>query len=267
MHLPPATWFDPNRAAPLDHQQLIRRLADQNVVLLGETHTSYDIHRWQLAVATALHAHRPIAIGFEMFQRRQQGVLDAFLSGAYASRAAFLEAAEWGDVWRYDATLYWPLFDFCREAGVPMLALNCHRPLVTRVGKEGWDAVPVEERDGLTPARPAIPAYRAYLTRVAGPSGRPSDPATIDRFIRAQQTWDRAFAQNIARALDRPEPPLVVGIIGRGHLEYGYGTPWQLADLGVDKVSILLPTDTDFDPVRDPAIADALYRLPPDLGA
>jgi uncharacterized iron-regulated protein len=267
MHLPPATWFDPNRAAPLDHQQLIRRLADQNVVLLGETHTRYDIHRWQLAVATALHAHRPIAIGFEMFQRRQQGVLEAFLSGAYASRSEFLEAAEWGEVWRYDAGLYWPIFDFCREAGVPMLALNCHRPLVTRVGKEGWDAVPIEERDGLTPARPAIPAYRAYLTRVAGPSGRPSDPATIDRFIRAQQTWDRAFAQNIARALDRPEPPLVVGIIGRGHLEYGYGTPWQLADLGVDKVSILLPTDTDFDPVRDPAIADALYRLPPDLGA
>jgi uncharacterized iron-regulated protein len=266
MHLPPASWFDPNRAAPLDHQQLIRRLADQNVVLLGETHTRYDIHRWQLAVATALHAHRPIAIGFEMFQRRQQGVLDAFLSGAYASRAEFLEAAEWGDVWRYDAALYWPLFDFCREAGVPMLALNCHRPLVTHVGKEGWDAIPVEERDGLTPARPAIPAYRAYLTRVAGPAGRPSDPAIIDRFIRAQQTWDRAFAQNIARALDRPEQPLVVGIIGRGHLEYGYGTPWQLADLGVDRVSILLPTDTDFDPVRDPAIADALYRLPPDFG-
>ena len=60
---------------------------------------------------------------------------------------------------------------------------------------------------------------------------------------------------------------MVVGIIGRGHLEYGYGTPSQLADLGVDRVSILLPTDTDFDPVRDPAIADALYRLPPDLGA
>ena len=267
MHLPPATWFDPNRAAPLEHQQLIGRLADQNVVLLGETHTRYDIHRWQLAVATALHAHRPIAIGFEMFQRRQQGVLDAFLSGAYASRAEFLEAAEWGEVWRYDAALYWPIFDFCREAGVPMLALNCDRALVTRVGKEGWDAIPVEERDGLTPAKPAIPAYRDYLARVAGPSGRPSAPATIDRFVRAQQTWDRAFAQNIARALDRPEPPLVVGIIGRGHLEYGYGTPWQLADLGVDKVSILLPTDTDFDPVRDPAIADALYRLPPDLGA
>jgi uncharacterized iron-regulated protein len=266
MHLPPATWFDPNRAVPLAHQPLIARLATQDVVLLGETHTRYDIHRWQLAVATALHAHRPIAIGFEMFQRRQQAVLDAFLAGAYATKAEFLAAAEWGDVWRYNAELYWPIFHFCRAAGVPMLALNCNRALVTRVGKEGWGAIPVDERDGLTPARPALPPYRDYLDRIAGPSGRASDPASIDRFVRAQQTWDRAFAVNIARALARPEPRLVVGIIGRGHLEYGYGTPFQLADLGVERVSILLPTDEDFDPVRDPAIADALFRLPPDLG-
>ncbi len=267
MHLPTATWFDPTRAVPLDHRSLIAGLAHQNVVLLGETHTRYDIHRWQLAVATALHAHRSIAIGFEMFQRRQQPVLDAFVAGTHASRTDFLGAAEWGEVWRYDAALYWPIFDFCREARVPMLALNCNRPLVTRVGKEGWDAIPVEERDGLTPARPALPAYRDYLGRVAGPSGRPSDPATIDRFVRAQQTWDRAFAQNIARALDHPAPPLVIGIIGRGHLEFGYGTPFQLADLGIDRVSVLLPTDTDYDPVRDRGIADVLYRLPADLGA
>jgi len=267
MHIPPATWFDPNRAEPLAHQPLIARLATQNVVLLGETHTRYDIHRWQLAVATALHAHRPIAIGFEMFQRRQQPVLDAFLAGQYPTKAEFLAAAEWGEVWRYDAELYWPLFHFCRTAGVPMLALNCNRPLVTRVGKDGWDAIPEAERDGLTPARPALPAYRDYLNRFAGPSRRASDPATIERFVRAQQTWDRAFAQNIARALDRPDPPLVVGIIGRGHLEYGYGTPYQLADLGITGVSILLPTDADFDPVRDPGIADALFRLPPDFGA
>jgi len=267
MHIPPASWFDPNRAEPLAHQPLIARLAMQNVVLLGETHDRYDIHRWQLAVATALHAVRPIAIGFEMFQRRQQGVLDAFLAGRYASKSDFLDAAEWGQVWRYDAELYWPIFHFCRGAGIPMLALNCSRPLVTRVGKEGWEAIPVDERDGLTPARPALPAYRSYLNRIAGPNGRASDPATIDRFVRAQQTWDRAFAQNIARALDRTDPPLIVGIIGRGHLEYGYGTPFQLADLEVDKVTVLLPTDDDFDPVRDPAIADALFRLPADMGA
>lgn len=266
MHIPAATWFDPRHAEPVSHQSLVASLAAQTVVLLGETHTRHDNHRWQLAVATALHAHRQIAVGFEMFQRCQQPVLDAFIAGDFASKPAFLAAVAWEAVWRFDPELYWPIFHFCREARIPMLALNCERPLVTRVGKEGWAAIPIDERDGLTPARPALPAYRDYLGRITGPSGRPPDPAGIDRFIRAQQTWDRAFAQNIARALDRPDPPLIVGIIGRGHLEYGYGTPYQLADLGVSGVSTLLPTDTDFDPGRDGGIADFLYRLPPDFG-
>jgi hypothetical protein len=105
-----------------------------------------------------------------------------------------------------------------------MLALNCNRPLVTRVGKEGWDAIPEDERDGLTPAAEATVAYREYLFGL-GLSRSPTKPVsamdpTLDRFIRAQQTWDRAFACNIARAIAQPDPPLVIGIIGRGHLEY-----------------------------------------------
>ncbi|MCY1462678.1 hypothetical protein D9M71_804780 [compost metagenome] len=80
--------------------------------------------------------------------------------------------------------------------------------------------------------------------------------------MRAQQTWDRAFACNIAEA-HGDGGPLVVGIIGRGHLEYGHGTPYQLADLGLTEVEVLLPSDT---PQVTPAqrdIAAAIYRLPP----
>ncbi|MDC9825736.1 ChaN family lipoprotein [Devosia sp. ZB163] len=260
---PLSTWLDPHSGDRFGHAELMQSLSRQRVVLLGETHTRYDIHRWQLHVAAGLMAHRPIAMGFEMFQRRQQPVLDEWIAGGFASEEAFLEAVEWAEVWRYDAALYLPLFRFCREFQVPMLALNCYRTLVTRVGKEGWDAIPVEERDGLTPARPALPAYRAYLAGVAGPPDRPRDEASSDRFVRAQQTWDRAFACNIARAAEAPDAPLVLGIIGRGHLEYGYGTPYQLADLGIDRVSVLLPADSPYDPARQPGIADALFRLPP----
>lgn len=263
----PGTWFDVRTAEPAEHPVVMRRLAQQQVVLLGETHDRFDVHRWQLHVALGLMAHRAdIALGFEMFPRRLQPVLDAFVAGTFSTTADFLEAAEWREVWRYDPALYLPLFHLCRQFRLPMLALNCHRPLVTRVGKEGWDAIPMEDRDGLTPARPALPAYRDYLSGFAGPSGRERAPATTDRFVRAQQTWDRAFACNITRALDGPAPPLVIGIIGRGHLEYGYGTPYQLADLGIDRVSIALPTDEAFDPLRDANIADALFRLPATQG-
>lgn len=146
-----------------------------------------------------------------------------------------------------------------------MLALNCHRPLVTRVGKEGWDAVPENERDGLTPSAPATMAYRRYLAGLRfdrSASGEVDVSVVTDRFIRAQQTWDRAFACNIARALEVAEPPLVVGIIGRGHLEYGHGTPYQLRDLSVSSIGVLLSTARDHHEAPPLAgIADAVFRL------
>ncbi|UFS77963.1 ChaN family lipoprotein [Tardiphaga sp. 37S4] len=265
---PRATWLDPTSGEHLDERALLAEMATRQVVLLGETHTVAEIHRWQLHVATVLRFLRPnIAVGFEMFPRRVQAVLDEWVDGELGTDA-FLDKVEWGTVWGFDAQLYLPLFHFCRQHRVKMLALNCHRPLVTRVGKEGWEAIPENERDGLTPSAEATPAYRQYLANlglgrgpVADGAAAPPSSAT-DRFVRAQQTWDRAFASSIARALQQPEPPLVIGIIGRGHLEYGHGTPYQLADLGVTSTGVLLPTTSaQIDVSHASGISDAVFRL------
>lgn len=264
----PGQWFDPDSGQRLSAPELFQHLARQRVVLLGEYHDRFDIHRWQLSVAAGLLAHHGhIAIGFEMFPRAVQPALDRWTSGE-TDAVSFLLEAQWETVWRFDPALYMPLFHFCRENGVRMLALNCHRPLVTRVGKDGWDAVPDDERDGLTPALPASPAHRAHLYRLTQPPGAggprrsgatgPDDPL-FDRFVRAQQVWDRAFACNIAGALDEDPDLLVVGIIGRGHCEFGFGTPNQLADLGIDGVAVLLTAD---DSAARPGQADATFRLP-----
>lgn len=61
--------------------------------------------------------------------------------------------------------------------------------------------------------------------------GKSADAPEFDRFVRAQQTWDRAFACSIAAYLNEQPEALVAGIIGRGHMEYGFGTPDQLDDL------------------------------------
>lgn len=263
----PGTWLDGRDGTIIDHRDLIEQLAKKRVVLLGETHDRYDIHRWQLHVIAALHAHRSdVIVGFEMFPRRVQTALDHWVGGATDSQT-FLEEAEWATVWGFPADLYLPIFHYCRQFRVPMKALNCRRSLVTEVGKAGWEAIPEEERDGLSPALPATPAYRRFLFDFTG-GARPDraakdveDPA-FDRFVRAQQTWDRAFACNIARALEETPEALVVGIIGRGHLEFGHGTPAQLVDLGIDDVAVLLTEDEpSFELEARRGIADALFRL------
>ncbi len=263
---PRGTWIDPSSGHSIDETELMHDMAARQAVLLGETHTVAEIHRWQLHVATILRFIRKnVALGFEMFPRRVQPVLDQWVAGQLTS-AQFLDKTDWKTVWGYDAELYMPLFHFCRQQRVPMLALNCYRALVTRVGKEGWDAIPEDERDGLTPSAEATVAYREYLFGL-GLNRSPTAPVSamdpsLDRFIRAQQTWDRAFACNIARALRQPDPPLVIGIIGRGHLEYGHGTPYQLRDLGVPAPAVLLPSIPVQDDARDiNGIADAIFEL------
>lgn len=258
----PGTWRD-SAGREVSHQDLLGRMARKRVVLLGETHDRFDVHRWQLHVSAGLLAQRgKVAMGFEMFPRRLQPVLDAWLVSDWTAET-FLAKVEWDQVWRFDPALYLPLFNFCRQMQVPMLALNCHRPLVTRVGKEGWDAILEAERDSLTPAQPATAAYRDYLFNITGgtrserAAASGADPA-FDRFVRAQQTWDRAFACNIDRYLQAEPDALVIGIIGRGHLEFGHGTPFQLDDLGVREVAVLLPSDSG---EIAPGMADAVFRL------
>ncbi|HUH76568.1 MAG TPA: ChaN family lipoprotein, partial [Devosia sp.] len=165
---PAGTWLVPATGTAIPHAELIARMAGQQVVLLGETHNRYDIHRWQLHVAASLLASgRPLVLGFEMFPRRVQPALDAYVAGDLDTES-FLIQSEWQQVWGFDPALYLPLFQFCRQFKLPMLALNCYRALVSRVGKEGWDAIPEAERDGLTPAKPASAAHRQHLFEITG---------------------------------------------------------------------------------------------------
>ncbi|KRB62043.1 hypothetical protein ASE04_19360 [Rhizobium sp. Root708] len=266
----PGTWIAPATGALLPHGGLLRHMATKQAVLLGETHDRYDIHRWQLHVLAGLYAYNDnIVVGFEMFPRRCQPVLNEWVAGNLDA-ASFLDKVEWKSVWGFEPELYMPLFHFCRQFKVAMKALNCRRALVTEVGKLGWDAIPIEDRDGVSPAKPATDAHRQYLFNLTG-GGRPdrkarsADDPEFDRFVRAQQTWDRAFACNIVEAHGAMSSPLVVGIIGRGHLEYGYGTPAQLADLGISDVAVLLPCDTPFVAgAADACIADAMFYIKPE---
>ena len=99
-------WIDPKSAKIRTHQSVMRDMAQNRVVLLGERHDRYDIHRWQMHICASLLALRDdLAIGFEMFPRRLQPVLDEWVAGKLEAEQ-FLEKAEWGKVWGFDADLY-----------------------------------------------------------------------------------------------------------------------------------------------------------------
>ena len=267
--VPVASWVVPG-GGRLEAAEVIARAARGAVVLLGETHESFEHHRWQLQTLAALHAARPdMVIGFEMFPRRVQKALDRWVAGEL-SEADFLSAADWRNVWRFDPDLYWPLFHFARMNRIPMLALNIEARLMREAAAKGFDGIPESEREGVTrPAAPStayldylLPAYREHEREGKKRPDASRDDPDFRRFVESQQLWDRAMAQAIHSALARPGRPLAVGILGVGHVVHGYGVPHQLRDLGVADVVTLLPWDQDRE-CRElvAGIADAVFGV------
>ncbi|SFJ08330.1 ChaN family lipoprotein [Albimonas pacifica] len=260
-------WTGSGERGALTWLQALDRMSGARILCLGELHDRADIHLWQRDVIEGLLPFRSdIVVGLEMLPRSAQPALDDWTAGRLGF-AAFLEAVDWGCAWGFDPALYAPIFDLARDRGLRLRAINVSRGLVRRVGREGWEAVPEAAREGLTPAAPASAAYRRRLFETTG--GRrpdraargPEDPA-FDGFVRAQQAWDRAFAEGLAEACRLPGAPLAVGLIGRGHLEGGLGVPEQLAALGEDGVQVALTADAD-EPAA-PGLADLVFRLPRD---
>ncbi|WP_121240576.1 ChaN family lipoprotein [Sulfurisoma sediminicola] len=272
----PGQWLIATKAgvAPTGAAPLLDRMAAQQAVLLGEAHDSAEDHRWQLHVLAQLHSRRPqLAIGFEMFPRRLQPVLDQWVAGTL-SEAEFLKRSEWDKVWVYDARDYLPLFHYARMNRIPMLALNVERSLVEAVGRQGWDAVPAAQKEGVSRPAAPTPEYRKTLRTVFDHHpAKQRGEETFPRYVEAQTVWDRAMAQPIADHLKKQPGALVVAILGVGHVRHGHGVAHQLKDLGVARVGALLTWDqADACAGIVPGLADAVYVVkapaanPPRLG-
>ncbi|ATJ82333.1 ChaN family lipoprotein [Halomonas beimenensis] len=254
----PGQWLAGD-GTPVTTDALMRAMADQEVVLLGEQHDRADHHRWQLHTLAGLHALRPdLVIGLEMLPRESQPALDAWVAGEL-TEAEFLEASGWYAHWRLDPDLYLPILHFARLHGIPLKALNVSGELRRRLAQEGWEAIPAAERYGITP--PAAPAegYRRDL-ETAFAEHDLTDETVLERFIDAQLVWDRAMATALAEAAEGDA--LVVGLMGWRHLTNGHGVPHQLADLGVTDQRALLPRSPGdaCEPPPD-GLADAFFVL------
>ena len=207
--------------------EIMTQLAEERVILVGETHTRYDHHLVQLEILKQLHQQsRNLALGVEWFQQPFQQHLDDFIAGK-TSEEEMLHQTEYFERWRYDYRLYRPIMQYAREHKIPVIALNASRELTSALSQSGFDDLPSELKAQLPSSYDwSDKAYEKRLRNVF--DSHPEYPGEFKDFLRGQLTWDESMAEGAAEFLkDNPETRMLV-LAGSGHIEYGSGIPSRI---------------------------------------
>lgn len=193
-------------ACELTREQFLTKASAARVVYLGEHHDREADHRAQLQLLEVL---RPDAVGFEMFERPEQPLLDR------GSLEEIEKAWRWGFPW----PMYAPLMSWGKDNGARLLALNAPRDEVRKVAR-GEVPIPPE-------LLPGPPEYREKLRQVWAQHKGPADG--FERFFMAQCLWDETMAESLALYLENEPEARVAVIVGAGHVEHGWGIPQRVA--------------------------------------
>jgi hypothetical protein len=144
---------------------------------------------------------------------------------------------------------------------IPLVAVNVSRSVTRAVSEKGLAGVSRTEREGVGDPAPALPAHEDMLfdswrdhlpdDAVHGAVGRAErtdrNQPEFRRFLESQLVWDRAIAEGMAAAAAQHPGAVVVGVMGTGHVMYGWGVSRQLQALGRPAPLTLLPFERDAD--------------------
>lgn len=201
----------------VDENELLRRAAPAEVLLLGETHDNPEHHRLQARILQArLAAGARPALLMEQFDVDQQAALDE-------ARRTGRDLAPLMRGW--DWPLYQPLIALADTARIPLQAANLPRSAMRPVVREGFASLAAGELQRLGLETAWNDERQAYMTEVIGAShcGMVT-PQLRDGLVRAQRLRDATLADAALGKLDQG----VVFILGRGHARRDVGVPIYL---------------------------------------
>ena len=200
-------------------------LSRADVVFVGEIHDHAPAHALEQALLEGLYARRPdLALGFEMFERDVQPVLDGYLAGAVEEPDFLARSRPWNN---YPSD-YRPLVEFAKAHGLRALATNVPRSLAAQVAASGLEALktqPTHTRRLFARLReaPLDAYYQRFAERAARhPHGAPE---AVLRYYQAQCLKDDTMAESVADHLESvgSPAPLVLHFNGAFHSDFGLG--------------------------------------------
>jgi uncharacterized iron-regulated protein len=249
---------------PTSLEDIVRTMADMDVVLIGESHTD-PVGHWiqaellrEVLAATKVGAEsgalRPVGLSLEMFERDVQGIVNEYLQD-YITEGQFKASAR---PWEHYDADYRPMVEMAKEAGIPVIAANAPRRYVnrvTRLGRDALDDLPIQARGVLPPLpypQPSETYREQWLSLMANmPMERRCEPpgaeakaerdeesppsaapphmgAFMENGVHAQALWDASMAYAVTTFLEMSPGALVLHMVGGFHVERFTGIPEQV---------------------------------------
>lgn len=206
-------------------EKILPELLSSQIILLGENHEEYSHHLFQLEVIKELHNYYPqLVIGLEMVQAPFQKYLDEFIEGRIDEKK-LLNKIEYYERWGFDYRLYRDIFLFAKEKKIKLLALDIKGEIVKKVFKEGIHKLSEEDRVHLPELDLFRPEYRDYLEKVFQSHKFQDNQTNFEYFYQAQVLRDEYMTERSVEFLKKNPSYKMIILVGRGHLEYGYGIP------------------------------------------
>lgn len=237
--------------AALSRAQFAARLADADVVLIGEQHDNAEHHRLQAWIVGEMAKRGPVAVAFEMIDATRQEALAAFLAEPQRDAAALGARLEWdGSGWP-DWALYRPIADAAlrqtNPPARPIVAANLPPAQARDIARNGANAESLDAalRESLRRAEAeetALLAIHAADIRDGHCGMLPE--RMLGSFALAQYARDEAMARSVIGAATGGAR--VALIAGNGHARRDVGVPRHLARLapGLKLLSVGLIEET-----------------------
>lgn len=222
--------------------KMMKDAAAHQFVFFGEFHDNPISHWLQYELTKSLYAAhaKNLVIGFEMFERDQQRVLDAYLAGQLTDKQ-FKDSCR---LWPNYKTDYKPIVDFARDSSLRCIADNVPRPyanLLFKKGRSALDTLSATEKSWLAPLDFVIDTtlsqYAALLEMGAHMGG--------SGLMQAQAFKDATMAHFILK--DKKPGDVVLHLNGAYHSDFYQGIMWyikqQVPEATMLSVSTVSQTD------------------------
>lgn len=214
--------FDTNSNTNISLDQLIDRLKEVRIIMVGENHTSEQHHLVQLKIIKGLiKAGMSVCLALEMFNESQNEALNNYISGK-TTEEEFLDQSGYFNTWGHNYRYYKPIFNYARENRIKMFGVNIEREYVSKIGSGGFDSLSLEEQKVIPEIDTTNVEHRFYI-KVAMEGMDATLPAQFKKIYAAQCLWDAAMGEGAIKIARQNPASIVIILAGSGHVVYNLG--------------------------------------------